>query len=237
MFGQGVHVTTNAFVSWNLGALAQGTVEFWAKVDTESPNGSGLVFASYQPNNWSTFFTGLVTNQIRSVYVDANDVWQGMTTPDIYTTSLVIKTNTWHHYATTWGSQGFHFYVDGSLIYSSSATLGQFYTTYWCISFNSALGNLGYGFNGVIDELRISNFQRVFAPTPSPQVSFVKAFTVDYSNLSIGSNYQAQASLDLINWTNWGAAFTATSSNYTNTNYQRISDWNQLFFRLVQQSQ
>jgi hypothetical protein len=96
---------------------------------------------------------------------------------------------------------------------------------------------LGYGFNGVIDELRISNFQRVFAPTPSPQVSFVKAFTVDYSNLSIGSNYQAQASLDLINWTNWGAAFTATSSNYTNTNYQRISDWNQLFFRLVQQSQ
>lgn len=68
-----------------------------------------------------------------------------------------------------------------------------------------------------------------------PQVNFVKAFTVDYTNLLIGSNYQAQASPDLVNWTNWGTAFTATNSSYTNTNYQRIADWNQLFFRLVRQ--
>jgi len=67
------------------------------------------------------------------------------------------------------------------------------------------------------------------------QVVFVKAFTVDYQNLLIGSNYQAQASPDLVNWTNWGTAFTATSSTYTNSNYQRITDWNQLFFRMVQQ--
>jgi Fe-S cluster assembly iron-binding protein IscA len=70
---------------------------------------------------------------------------------------------------------------------------------------------------------------------PPPQVNFVKAFTLDYSNLLIGSNYQAQASPDLVTWTNCGAAFTATSSCYTNTNYQRIANWNQLFFRIVQQ--
>ncbi len=71
-----------------------------------------------------------------------------------------------------------------------------------------------------------------YAPS---QISFVKAFTVDYQNLIIGSNYQVQASSDLANWTNWGAAFTATNSSYTNTNYQRIANWNQLFFRMVQQ--
>jgi hypothetical protein len=69
----------------------------------------------------------------------------------------------------------------------------------------------------------------------TPQVNFVKAFTVDFTNLLVGSNYQAQASPDLATWTNFGAAFTATNTSYTNTNYQRIANWNQLYFRLVQQ--
>jgi hypothetical protein len=94
----------------------------------------------------------------------------------------------------------------------------------------------------------LAQFQRAYSgnPTQYPvfalgvtytplQVNFVKAFTVDYQNLLIGSNYQAQFTQDFVNWTNWGAAFTATSSTYTNTNYQRISDWNKLFFRVVQQ--
>lgn len=58
----------------------------------------------------------------------------------------------------------------------------------------------------------------------------MKAFTIDYSALSIGTNYQLQASSDLSTWTNWGTAFTATSAN---TAYHRIDDWNKLFFRLV----
>jgi hypothetical protein len=70
---------------------------------------------------------------------------------------------------------------------------------------------------------------------PLPQAIFVKAFTADFTNLLIGSNYQAQASPDMQTWTNWGAAFTATNSTYTNTNYQRIADWNQVFIRIVQQ--
>jgi len=94
----------------------------------------------------------------------------------------------------------------------------------------------------------LAQFQRAYSGNPtqySPfaigvtytplQVNFVKAFTVDFQNLLIGSNYQAQFTQDFVNWTNWGTAFTATSSTYTNTNYQRISDWNKLFFRVVQQ--
>jgi len=94
----------------------------------------------------------------------------------------------------------------------------------------------------------LAQFQRAYSPNPTQnttftidvtyapsQVVFVKAFTVDYQNLLIGSNYQAQFTQDFVHWSNWGTAFTATSSTYTNTNYQRISDWNKLFFRVVQQ--
>ena len=70
----------------------------------------------------------------------------------------------------------------------------------------------------------------------SPKVHFVKAFTLDYSDVSIGSNYQLQASSNLIDWTNWGVPFTANSMSYTNTiSYQRIDNWSQLFFRLQPQ--
>jgi hypothetical protein len=97
-------------------------------------------------------------------------------------------------------------------------------------------------YRGQMDDVRLYNralssneVAQLYAVESTSFVNFVKAFTVDYSNLIIGSNYQAQASSDLINWTNWGTAFTATSSTYTNSNYQRIDNWNKLFFRLQQQ--
>jgi hypothetical protein len=96
-------------------------------------------------------------------------------------------------------------------------------------------------FKGQIDDVRLYNraltakeVEQLYLIGSAPLVTLVKAFTLDYSDLVIGSNYQAQASSDLINWTNWGTAFTASSSTYTNSNYQRIDNWN-LFFRLQQQ--
>ena len=101
-------------------------------------------------------------------------------------------------------------------------------------------GAAGYeNFYGNIDDVRIYNralsaseIQQLYVIESGPRVDFVKAFTVDYSNLTLGSNYVLQASGDLINWTNWGSPFTATSMYYTNTTYQRIDDWSKLFFRL-----
>jgi len=83
--------------------------------------------------------------------------------------------------------------------------------------------------------LSASEVAQLYAIESAPIVTFVKAFTLDYSGLTVGSNYQAQASSDLVNWTNWGNPFTATSSTYTNSDYQRIANWNSLFFRLQQQ--
>jgi hypothetical protein len=245
VFGQAVHLTDGSWVSWgNLGTLIQGTVEFWANLDTlnYSDGFAGLIQSDYSQFYASTFSIDLVnTNYVYSIYdcdcglSGGNGNWIGMPNP-IAAPSFSVTTNCWHHFATTWGSQGFHFYIDGTLVYSNANTEGLSpYTAYWAIGGLVGGGtDSSSGFTGAIDELRISNIQRVFAPA-TPQANFVKAFTVDYSSLLIGSNYQSQASPDLVNWTNWGAAFTATNSTYTNTNYQRISDWNQLFFRVVQQ--
>jgi hypothetical protein len=66
----------------------------------------------------------------------------------------------------------------------------------------------------------------------SPLVNLVKAVTVSFSNLTVGTNYQLQVSSDLNSWTNLGTPIIATNSFMTYTNYWNVSDWNQLFFRL-----
>lgn len=237
VFGQSVHLNAGSWVSWNLGALSQGTVEFWGKMDANAKaNANGnwpcFVYAAYSQFYATTFGCGIITNT-PNFGLHNGSVWVGSG----YLPSPVITSNSWHHYATTWGSQGLRFYIDGTLVYSSANTSGQNASTgWWCIGGQTASAPAygGNNFAGAIDEFRISNVQRTFAPALS-QVNFVKAFTVDYTNLIIGSNYQAQASSDLVNWTNWGMAFTATNSAYTNANYQRIANWNKIFFRLQPQ--
>jgi hypothetical protein len=242
IYGQGVQLNVNAWISWAMGAFANGTVEFWAKLDniTNCPTcgflpAPNFVFAYLSPDEIGT---GPGSTLVMTVPASDNiGYWhRGMPTASVHngatwlgspTNSVVIQPNTWHHYAFTWGDSGVHLYVDGNLLGVTGAVGGQNQgTSFWVVS-NSG----GLGFNGVMDELRISNIQRTFSAGPS--IKFVKAFTLDYSGLAIGSNYQLQASSDLNAWTNFGGAFTATSNSYTNTNYQRIDDWNRLFFRLV----
>jgi hypothetical protein len=68
--------------------------------------------------------------------------------------------------------------------------------------------------------------------SPPPTVNIQKAVYLTSSNLWTGSNYQIQASSDLVNWTNQGSVFTATNSSWSSTQYWNVSDWNQLYFRL-----
>ena len=50
--------------------------------------------------------------------------------------------------------------------------------------------------------------------------------------MTIGTNYQLQISGNLINWTNQGTAFTATTNNMTYPQYWDVDGWGSLFFRL-----
>ena len=94
-------------------------------------------------------------------------------------------------------------------------------------------------FHGVIDDVRIYNrafstdeVTQLYAMESAPIVNVRKAVYLDSSNLWVGTNYQVQMSSDLINWTNSGAVFNATSNYWHSTNYWDVADWNQLFFRL-----
>jgi hypothetical protein len=71
----------------------------------------------------------------------------------------------------------------------------------------------------------------VVSITPAT-ISIQKAVYLTSANLQVGSDYQVQASSDLINWTNQGSVFTATNSYWQSTNYWNVNGWNQLFFRL-----
>jgi hypothetical protein len=168
VFGQGVHLNAGSWVSWNRGALSQGTVEFWGKLDTIT--NTGIVWPSFVNSCFSQFYGGtfnvhIYTNTPATSYHNGS-VWVATGTLN---PSPVITANTWHHYATTWGGQGFHFYVDGMLVYSNANTSGQNASTgWWCIGGQSGAGPAydGDNFTGAIDELRISNIQRTFAALP-----------------------------------------------------------------------
>ena len=94
-------------------------------------------------------------------------------------------------------------------------------------------------FTGIISDVRFYNrglssteVQQLYALESPPIVSIQKAVYLTSGNLWTGSNYQVQASSDLINWTNQGSVFTATNSSWSSTQYWNVSDWNQLFFRV-----
>ena len=65
-----------------------------------------------------------------------------------------------------------------------------------------------------------------------PILSVQKALYLSSTNLLVGSNYQIQASSDLVNWTNQGSVFTATNSTWQSPSFWNVSSWNQLFFRI-----
>lgn len=65
-----------------------------------------------------------------------------------------------------------------------------------------------------------------------PDVALTKAVKPSFANLSLGANYQLQVSEDLNNWTNYGAAFTATNTSMVYPQYWDVENWGSLFFRL-----
>jgi hypothetical protein len=160
--------------------------------------------------------------------------------PEIKNAGPVLADGKWHHLVAVFERDAsLRGYLDGTQIGVSYSITNH--TKPLTNSYPLYVGRIASGsyFNGGIDDVRIYN--RALSPSEvlqlyqyeyGPIVKFVKAFTIDYLSLAIGSNYQLQASSDLITWSNFGTSFTATSINYTNTEYQRIDDWGKLFFRL-----
>ena len=157
--------------------------------------------------------------------------------------SILIPTNAWTAFVATYDGLTKNLYINGSLNVSVSYTFpANWDTSFIAEGIGGSFAGPAETFDGVIDDIRIYNralssneVAQLYAIESAPVVNIRKAVYVDSSNLLVGTNYQVQVTSDLINWTNFGAVFTATNSYWCSTNYWDVANWNQLFFRLQQQ--
>ena len=154
--------------------------------------------------------------------------------------SMTLNTNQWVQIVGTSDTNGVKsIYVNGVLEGTSSAQpfgqvlsrfdMGGLYAYSILEQYQLAVVRI---FNRA---LSASEVAQLYSIDSGQTLSLIKAVTLQDYSLNVGTNYQLQVSSDLINWTNQGAVFTATSSYWLSTNYWNVANWNQLFFRVVQQ--
>ena len=144
---------------------------------------------------------------------------------------------TWCMITATWDGTNFAQYLNGQKQVSAQDSFARIVPDA-PIALGGSLIYLDH-LKGALDDVRIYNrvlslqeVQDLYALESGPRVSFGKAFTIDFSNLNIGSNYVLQASPDLTTWRNYDVPFTATAAKFTNSTYLGIDNCNKLFFRL-----
>ena len=251
---------TNAYVSapnqtyLNL-TNGQFTISLWASLDAEPnslvsflslDNGGGgpkWIFFYGQPTipyPPSGYYAGFHVNGVP----DGDNYW-------LATTRFAPALGAWHQYIVTQMGTNYTVYIDGTSAFAETnymyhgstqvSGVGGPATIPSGITAPLTIGEAEGGnyFGGELDDIRIYNralssteVAQLFAIESPPIINLQKAVYLTCNNLWTGSNYQVQASSDLINWTNQGSVFTATSSYWRSTNYWDVDNWNQLFFRL-----
>lgn len=109
-------------------------------------------------------------------------------------------------------------------------------------SLNVGIGrNLETGtdwFKGTIDDVRLysrslssEEVAQLYAIESGAVLNVRRAVYLDSTSLLPGTNYQLQFSTNLVNWTNSGTTFTATTNVWRSTNYWDVENWDRLFFR------
>ncbi len=124
---------------------ATGTLSMWVRPNFDSTDTTWR-YAFHTSNNafalmWARYATGF---------------WTWFVTTDSTAGATAFSRNTWHNVVVTWGSGEKKLYWDGVLINSWGAETTTSGTT-WYIG--SASGG-GSGFNGMIDEVKIYNYNR-----------------------------------------------------------------------------
>jgi hypothetical protein len=152
--------------------------------------------------------------------------------------------NDWVHLVWAMQPTNQQVYVNGVQVANVYATANDvgYHGSGFVIGADSSASPYFKFFSGAIDDVRIykralssTEVYQLYALESGQGLSLIKAVTLQDYSLTVGSNYQVQVSSDLINWTNQGPVFTATSSYWQSTNYWQVANWNQLFFRLERQ--
>jgi hypothetical protein len=148
---------------------------------------------------------------------------------------------TWYHLAFVKSNTTYTVYVNAQVDDNRTvpAASGYDYNVGFRIGSISDTGDFGETFKGRLDDFRIYNralssneVAQLYAIESGPRVNLIKAVKPSFSYLTLTTNYQMQISADLSTWTNYGAAFTATSTNMVWPQYFDVDNWNSLFFRL-----
>jgi hypothetical protein len=96
--------------------------------------------------------------------------------------------------------------------------------------------------NGVVVGITITDAGTGYTSTPtvliyssiiSSQIGLIRAVIPTFSSLSVGLSYQLQVSSGLNTWTNYGSSFVATNAALIYPQYFNVTNWDQLFFRLL----
>ena len=157
----------------------------------------------------------------------------------------VRMTNNWYHFVWVMQPTNQQVFINGVLVANVNTNANDISSaTQHVLVFGADSSASPYYkfYSGQMSDVRIykralssSEVYQLYGLESGQGLSLIKAVTLQDSSLTVGSNYQVQVSSDLINWTNQGSVFTATSSYWQSTNYWQVANWNQLFFRILQQ--
>jgi hypothetical protein len=129
--------------------------------------------------------------------------------------------------------------TNGFIVGAILTASGRGYTTNPAVSFSDASGHGAAAYsqisNGTVTNIVITSTGSGYstnaviniAPTPTISVVIPSA-----NNLMLEQNYQLQIANGLTDWTDFGAAFSATNPAWTPTNFWNVAATNQIFFRL-----
>jgi len=144
---------------------------------------------------------------------------------------------TWHQFIYRKSSTQYSVHFDGVLVSSSQgpASLRSDNTAPLRIG---QCEDGGYVY-GKLDDVRIYNralssqeVAELYGLESGPGVGLVKAVKPSFFHLWAGTNYQLQMSIDMTNWINQGAPFTATNRSMVYPQYFDVPYWGNLYFRL-----
>ncbi len=158
-----------------------------------------------------------------------------------FNTTSNYSQGVWRAVAAVYTNGICYFYVNGALVNSGANHAPVSFTNNLHIGNNSGTSSWDW-WGGSIDDIRFYNralssneVSQLYEIESEPIINIQKAVCLTCNFLSVGSSYQVQVSSDLINWTNQGSVFTANSPYWQSTNYWQVANWNQLFFRVLQQ--
>jgi photosystem II stability/assembly factor-like uncharacterized protein len=121
------------------------TIECWAKTDFETFDTYRTLFTA-----WTKFYVSLYSSNIIILsWVDGIQKNENSIYP-------VVSPDNWHHYAFTWDGTTAKIYVDGVLVINVTLNLSAVLPV--VLEIGSLVG--GYQWDGLIDDLRISNIAR-----------------------------------------------------------------------------